>query len=123
MGRFDGRVALVTGGGSGIGEATCRRLASEGARVVVVDIDEAAARRVADAIGGTAWQGDVADPAQSEAMIRYAVERHTRLDVLDNNATGGGTIGRVADLDLEAWQRALAVNLTAPSSQSSSPFP
>jgi NAD(P)-dependent dehydrogenase (short-subunit alcohol dehydrogenase family) len=53
MGRFDGRVALVTGGGSGIGEATCRRLASEGARVVVVDINEAAAQRVADAIGGT----------------------------------------------------------------------
>jgi len=114
MGRFDGRVALVTGGGSGIGEATCRRLASEGARVVVVDIDKAAARRVADAISGTAWQADVADPAQSEAMIRHAVERHSRLDVLDNNATGGGTIGRVADLALDAWQRALAVNLTAP---------
>jgi NAD(P)-dependent dehydrogenase (short-subunit alcohol dehydrogenase family) len=47
-------------------------------------------------------------------MIRHAIERHSRLDVLDNNATGGGTIGRVADLDLDAWQRALAVNLTAP---------
>jgi NAD(P)-dependent dehydrogenase (short-subunit alcohol dehydrogenase family) len=112
MGRFDGRVALVTGGGSGIGEATCRRLASEGAHVV--DVDETAARRVAAAIAGSAVRADVTDPAQAEAMIRYAVELHGRLDVLDNNATGGGTIGRVADLDLDAWQRALAINLTAP---------
>jgi len=107
-------VALVTGGGSGIGEATCRRLASEGAKVVVVDIDEASAQRVAGEIGGTAFRADVANPVQSEAMIEHAVETYGRLDVLDNNATGGGTIGRIADIDLEAWNRALAVNLTAP---------
>ncbi|HXJ36958.1 MAG TPA: glucose 1-dehydrogenase [Candidatus Eisenbacteria bacterium] len=114
MRRFEGRVALVTGGGSGIGEATCRRLASEGAKVVVVDIDEASAQRVAGEIGGTAFRADVANPVQSEAMIEHAVETYGRLDVLDNNATGGGTIGRIADIDLEAWNRALAVNLTAP---------
>src|SRR5262245_23118515 len=114
MRRFDGRVALVTGGGSGIGEATCHRLAAEGARVVVVDIDESAARRVAEATGGSAFRADVTHAAQSEAMIRHAVTTYGRLDVLDNNATGGGTIGRVADVDLDAWQRALAINLTAP---------
>jgi NAD(P)-dependent dehydrogenase (short-subunit alcohol dehydrogenase family) len=114
MRRFEGRVALVTGGGSGIGEATCRRLADEGARVVVVDIEDGAARRVANEIGGSAFHADVADPRQSEAMIGHAVATYGRLDVLDNNATGGGTLGRVADLDLEAWKRALAINLTAP---------
>ena len=114
MRRFDGRVALVTGGGSGIGEATCHRLAAEGARVVVVDIDDAAARRVADGIGGSAFCADVTDPAHCEAMIRHALTSYGRLDVLDNNATGGGTLARVADLDLDAWQRAIAVNLTAP---------
>ena len=106
-------MALVTGGGSGIGEATCHRLAAEGARVVVVDIDDPAAQRVAQATGGTAFRADVTDAAQCEAMIRHAVTTYGRLDVLDNNATGGGTLGRVADLDLDAW-RAIAVNLTAP---------
>jgi meso-butanediol dehydrogenase/(S,S)-butanediol dehydrogenase/diacetyl reductase len=114
MRRFEGRVALVTGGGSGIGEATCRRLADEGARVVVVDIDEAAARRVAGDVGGSAFRADVSDPAASEAMIEHTVATFGRLDVLDNNATGDGTIGRLADVDVAAWQRALAVNLTGP---------
>src|SRR5262245_66615830 len=114
MRRFEGRVALVTGGGSGIGEATCRRLALEGARVVVVDIDDAAARRVASEIDGSAFRADVSAPADAQAMIAHAVATFGRLDVLDNNATGGGTIGRIADVDLAAWNRALALNLTGP---------
>src|SRR5262245_30877220 len=114
MRRFEDRVAVVKGGGSGIGEATCRRLAAEGARVVVVDIDETGAQRVAGEIGGSAFRADVANPVQSEAMIEHAVETYGRLDVLDNNATGGGTIGRIADVDLAAWNRSLAVNLTGP---------
>lgn len=115
--RFVGKVALVTGGGSGIGEATVRAFAAEGAKVVVVDIHEQNAQRVARAIqegGGhaVALRADVADPRDAEAMIRCAVDTFGRLDVLHNNATAI-EIGRVADLTLEGWNRTIAVNLTA----------
>lgn len=116
--RFKGRVAVVTGGGSGIGEATARRLADEGARVLVADInEEAAGRVVADivAAGGTARAShtDVTDPEQVKAMIRNAVDHFGRLDVLHNNATRG-TGGFVGDMSIEEWQAVVAINLTAP---------
>jgi meso-butanediol dehydrogenase/(S,S)-butanediol dehydrogenase/diacetyl reductase len=111
--RFDGQVVLVTGGGSGIGEASARRFASEGARVLVVDLNEREATRVAAEIGGVAFRADVADAGDSAAMVRLAVETWGRLDVLHNNATSG-TLGRIADLSLDDWNRVVAVNLTAP---------
>jgi len=114
--RFDGRVAVVTGGGSGIGEATVRQLAREGAAVVVADVDERAARRVADAVtaaGGRAGACvvDIADPAQVEALVAHATATFGRLDVLDNNATSGA-MGRVADMSVADWTRTLAINLS-----------
>lgn len=116
-GRVTGKVALITGGGSGIGEATAKRFCQEGAKVVVVDINEEAAQRVVRALqaaGGqaSAFRADVADPKAAEAMIAHAVNTFGRLDVLHNNATAL-EVGRVADLTVEGWNRTIAVNLTA----------
>ena len=91
MGRVQDRVVIVTGGAGGIGAAACRAIAAEGGKVVVADLDAAAARRVADEIGGdggfAASVGvDVTDRAQVRAMIRTAVETFGELNVIFNNA-------------------------------------
>src|SRR5438105_4529906 len=116
--RFDGKVALITGGGSGIGEATAKRFAAEGAKVVVADINTEGARRVVGEIQAAAGQAaalhaDVADPGDAQAMIRFAVDTFGRLDILHNNAVSGAA-GAVADMSVEDWNRAIAVNLTGP---------
>ena len=115
---MDGKVALITGGGSGIGEASAKRFALEGAKVLVVDINEDSAAQVEHEIrmaGGAAsvFRADVAQPREAEAMIRHAVRSFGRLDILHNNATSGDG-GFLADVTPEAWNRTLAVNLTAP---------
>jgi meso-butanediol dehydrogenase/(S,S)-butanediol dehydrogenase/diacetyl reductase len=111
--RFEGKVALITGAASGIGAATARRFASEGARVVIADINEAGAKQVAEEIGpaAIAVRVDVSEPREVEAMIARAVEAFGRLDVLHNNATLM-EVGPIAKLTVEGWNRTLAVNLT-----------
>ncbi len=118
IGRVAGKVALITGGGSGIGEATAVRFQEEGAKLVVVDINGDGAARVAAALrahGGeaTSFSADVTDPEAVQAMIQHAVQTFGRLDILHNNATAL-EIGAVENLSLEGWNRTLAVNVTAP---------
>jgi len=121
MGRLIDRVAIVTGGGGGIGGATARALADEGASVLVVDIDEAAAGRVAlgiDQAGGTAaaFRADLSEEADVLATIAAVTARFGRLDVVHNNAalTESDFLTRdtaVTDLALDVWERTMAVNL------------
>lgn len=116
MGRFDGKVAIVTGSASGIGAATLRRLASEGAAVVCADINdvggETVVGEIATAGGRAAFRHcDVGVLAEVEATVTFAVERFGGLDIMHNNAIWSGG-GWVHDLDPDIWQRSLQVMLT-----------
>ena len=108
---FDGLVAAVTGGGSGIGLATVRLLAARGARAAALDLDpSAAAEPVEGAEGPLPLVADVTDETSVEAAIAAVAERWGGLDVLVNNA-GIGAQGTVEDNPLEEWRRVLDVNL------------
>lgn len=110
MARFAGRVALITGGASGIGAATARLMAGEGARVVVVDLSADAAETLAHEIGGDAIRADVSNREEVEAFVAETLSRHGRLDVLVNNAAIG-CFGRTPDLDPATWERVIAIDL------------
>lgn len=115
--RLDGKVAVITGGGSGIGAATARAFTREGARVVIADIDEkagdAVARELRDAGGTIDFRlADAADSADLEQLIAFATSTHGRLDVLHNNHVSFEP-GQIGDLTLDGFRRSLEVGLTS----------
>jgi 2-hydroxycyclohexanecarboxyl-CoA dehydrogenase len=111
MGRLEDKIAIVTGGGQGIGKAVAGKLAAEGAVVVVTDLDEASAKETADALpGAIAIRADVTDRQGVQAMVSRVVEQFGHVDVLVNNA-GWDKASSFVDSDPADWDRAIAVNL------------
>lgn len=108
--RLEGRIALVTGGASGIGAATCRRLAGEGARVAVTDMNAAGAGEVAAEVNGMPYEMDVRDGARIAAAVKAAEEELGPIDILVNNA-GYDEFGFFVNTDEAMWDRVLGVNL------------
>jgi 2-hydroxycyclohexanecarboxyl-CoA dehydrogenase len=113
--RFEGKTALVTGAGGGIGSAISRRLATEGAHVFISDINEAAAKEVADALVGEGCSAeplvfDLVDPEAPKAAVQRVIEARGRLDVLVNNA-GVNRRGDLLSLTENDWRLSFAVNV------------
>jgi len=112
--RYAGRVAVITGGASGIGLATVRRLASEGATVIVADVDAQAGKSAADEVGGLFVRTDVTDQEQVEALFQTAVDNYGSLDVAFNNAgISPPDDDSILATGLDAWRRVQEVNLTS----------
>src|SRR5579864_2976681 len=117
MGLLDGKVAIVTGGGRGIGARYCRGLAAEGARVMVADINEAGARQVAGELGGASasTRVDVADEQSVQAMVTATQSTFGRVDILVNNAAIFTELiqpRKAFDaIPVEEWDRVMAINV------------
>ncbi|CAM3793727.1 Short-chain dehydrogenase [Bordetella sputigena] len=113
---LSGRVAIVTGGGSGLGKAICEALAADGVDVVVADYDVDAAERVARSLPGErglALHLDVGNEQQVRDALRQTAERYGRLDILINNA-GVDVTAPLEELSVAAWERVVRTNLTGP---------
>jgi NAD(P)-dependent dehydrogenase (short-subunit alcohol dehydrogenase family) len=113
-GRLDGRVAVITGGGSGIGLASARRMAAEGARVVIADIDATTGEAAAKEVGGLFVRTDVADDADVRALFATAKDTYGSVDIAFNNAgISPSDDDSILTTGLDAWHRVQQVNLTS----------
>jgi len=112
-GRLDGRVALITGGASGLGEATVRLFAREGARVVIADLQDERGQRVAEELGAAALyqRTDVTREADIAAAVDRAVAELGRLDCMFNNAGVVGAVGPIDEIPVEDYDATMAINL------------
>ncbi|ATW02670.1 glucose 1-dehydrogenase [Sphingorhabdus sp. YGSMI21] len=110
-GQLEGKIAIVTGGASGIGAATVERFVREGAKVLSTDVQEALGQSVAEEAGALFMVQDVADAQSWDGVMEKARSEFGRLDILVNNA--GIVIGKtIEDVDLESWHHLLGINLT-----------
>ncbi|MSY10563.1 MAG: SDR family NAD(P)-dependent oxidoreductase, partial [Actinobacteria bacterium] len=110
--RLEGRVAVITGGGSGIGAATALRLASEGAKVVIVDTNSTSGEVIASQVGGIFVKADVTDSDQVENMYRVAFDTYGRIDIAFNNAgISPPTDDSILTTGLDVWEQVNRVNL------------
>ena len=113
-GRLQDRTAIVTGGVGGIGLATARRFAEEGAKVVVVDLADEKGAAVAAELGGLYVRCDVTDPEQVDAMVARTIEAYGSVDIAFNNAgISPPDDDSILDTGLDAWRRVQEVNLTS----------
>ena len=125
--RLEGRTAVITGGGSGIGYATVARLADEGATVVVVDTNTASGQRVADEVSGLFIQADVTDAAQVENMYKVAFDTYGRIDIasfvasmgsatsqISYTASKGGVLAMSRELGVQFAREGIRVNALSP---------
>lgn len=111
MARLDGKVALITGGGTGIGAATARQFVAEGADVAIMGRREPLLREVADEIGALVVVGDASRTEDARRAVQETVQRFGGLDVIVTNA-GGHDVGAALDVDDAAWEATIAANLS-----------
>ena len=116
MDQFKGKVVIVTGGASGIGQAVCEALCRRGAQVIIADINDTLAQELALAIGATGGRAqaaylDVANHDLVQKLVTDTVSQYGRLDYMFNNAAATATRGELLGLPIEPWQRAIDVNL------------
>lgn len=115
MGRLEGKVAIITGGASGIGEASVRLFAAEGSRVLIADVQDERGQRLVGELGARVAYAhtDVMDEAQIEAAVHQAIRRWGRLDVLFNNAGAGGVTGSIEAISGDGFDRTMALLVRA----------